>query len=244
MNLNINNSNISPQVYARIGGLLYLIMIILGIIGEVVIRGQIIVSGNVAATAANLKSMESMWRFGIANELIMAILTICLSLIIYVLTKPVSKNLALLALFFGLAATTIGTGYSLQLVKALFPLGNAEYLKVFSTEQLYALTNLALKSHAIGFGISLLLFGPFFFVTGYLILKSGYFPKFLGILYLIPGFSYSISSFILILAPTFAAKYYFYIAGPAIIGELSFSLWLLMKGVNVAKWELKQTTTL
>ena len=239
MNVTKNISNDSPQVYARIGGILYLIMIIQGIIAEVVIRGQIIVPGNVAATAANLKSMESLWRFGIANEIIMAIFTICISLIIYVLTKPVSKYLALLALFFGLVATTIGTGYSLQLVEALFPLGDAEYLKAFTTEQLYTLSNLALKSHAIGFGISLLMFGPFFFVSGYLIFKSGYFPKILGILYLIPGFSYSISSFTLILAPAFTAKYYFYIAGPAIIGELSFSLWLLIKGVNVAKWKLK-----
>ena len=165
-------------------------------------------------------------------------------MIIYVLTKPVSKNLALLALFFGLTATATESGYSLQLVKALFPLGNAEYLKAFTTEQLYALTNLALKSHATGFGISLLMFGPFFFVTGYLVFKSGYFPKILGILYLIPGFSYSVSSFALILAPAFASQYYFYIAGPAIIGELSFGLWLLVKGVNVAKWELKQTTTI
>lgn len=81
------------------------------------------------------------------------------------------------------------------------------------------------------------LFGPFFLITGYLIYKSGYIPKIIGILYFIPGFSYTISSLALIVAPQFGSKYYFLIAGPAIIGELSLSLWLLIKGVNIEKWK-------
>ena len=229
----------SPQVYARTGGVLYLIMIILGIINELVVRGGIIVPGDVAATAANLKSSESLWRFGIAIELIMVIITICLALIMYVLTKPVSKNIALLAAFFNLIALAVQAAYSLKLIEALFPLGGAEYLKAFTPEQLYAITNMAIKSHGQGFGICLLLFGPFFFLTGYLIMKSGYFPKAVGILYLIPGLSYIVSSFAVILAPSFGEQYYLFMAGPALIGELSLSLWLIIKGVNLQKWHEK-----
>ena len=243
MDLNHNTSKSSPQVYARIGGLLYLIMIILGIIEEVAVRAQIFVPGNPAGTAANLRSMETLWRFGIAGELLMAIIAVSLAQILYVLTRPAGKNLALLALFFGLVATTVGAAYTLQLIEALFPLGNAEYLKVFTQEQLNTFAYMAYKSHSLGYGISLLLFGPFFFVTGYLIFRSGYFPKTIGALYLIPGVSYLVSSLALILVPVFAAQYYFIIAGPALIGELSLCLWLLVKGVNIEKWELKESLT-
>ena len=89
----------------------------------------------------------------------------------------------------------------------------------------------------MGFGIALLFFGPFFLVAGYLVFKSGYLPKTVGILYLIPGVSYMTSSFALILAPAFASRYYFAMAGPAVIGEGALCLWLLLKGVNAASWE-------
>ena len=193
--------------------------------------------GDAAATAANLRSMESLWRFGIASELFLGICTIVMTLTLYALLRPVSRDLALLATFFSLVATAVELTYSLQLVEALYPLGNAEYLKAFTPEQLYALTTLAIRAHGSGFGIALLLFGCFFPIAGYLIYKSGYFPKTIGILYTIPGLSYLTSSFALILAPAFAARYYFVMAGPALIGEAALCLWLLVKGVNVEQWK-------
>ena len=188
-------------------------------------------------TAINLRSMESLWRWGIASELFLGICTIVLTLILYVLLKPVSRDLALLATFFSLLAIAVETTYSLQLVEALYPLGDATYLKVFTPEQLNAMASLSIKAHGDGFGIALLFFGCFFPIAGYLIFKSGYFPKTIGILYLIPGLSYLTSSFALILAPTFANRYYFVMAGPALIGEASLCLWLLVKGVDLLKWE-------
>jgi hypothetical protein len=232
----------TPQVYARTGGLLYLLMIILGIIQEMFIRGKIVVVGDAAATASNLRSMEMLWRLGIAFEMLMVILTVCLSLVLYVLTRPVNKNLALLAAFFGLLAIGVQAAYSLHLIEALFPAGNETYLNAFSAEQLNAMTTLSIKTHGSGFAVALLLFGPFFFTTGYLIYQSGYLPKFLGVLYVIAGLSYFISSFILILAPAFGAKYYFFIAGPALIGELSLSSWLLIRGVNSDRWSIMEAS--
>jgi len=227
----------SPQLYARITGVLYLIIIILGAGQEIVVRGRIIVPGDPAATAANLRSMESLWRFGIASELFLGICTIIMALTLYVLLRPVSRDLALLATFFNLVATAVELSYSLQLVEALYPLGNAEYLKAFTPEQLYALTTLAIRAHGSGFGIALLLFGCFFPIAGYLIFKSGYFPKTMGILYTVPGLSYLTSSFALILVPTFTARYYFVMAGPALLGEAALCLWLLVKGVNIEQWQ-------
>jgi len=227
----------SAQIYARIAGALYLIIIVLGAAQELLVRGKIIAPGDAASTAANLRSMESLWRFGIASELILGICTIILALAIYVLLRPVNRDLALLATFFNLIAIAVEISYSLKLVEALYPLGSAEYLKAFTPEQLYALTNLAIRAQGNGFGIALLFFGCFFPIAGYLIFRSGYFPKAIGILYTIPGLSYLISSFALILAPSFADQYYFVIAGPALIGEAALSFWLLVKGVNEEQWK-------
>jgi hypothetical protein len=101
----------SPNRYARTGGALYLIMIVLGIIQELVIRGNIVVAGDAARTAANLTSMELLWRAGIVVEILMIIITVCLGLILYVLTKPVSRNLALLAVFFNMLAVGVEAAY-------------------------------------------------------------------------------------------------------------------------------------
>src|SRR4051794_20888468 len=117
--------DISPQIYARIGGLMYLIIIVLGAVGELVVRSRILVPGDAAATAANLQSLESLWRFGIASELIVGVCTIVLSLVLYVLLRPVSRDLALLATFFNLIAIAVQAAYSVKLIEALFPLGNA-----------------------------------------------------------------------------------------------------------------------
>lgn len=233
----------SPQVYARITGVLYLIVIILGAAQQLLVRGSIIVPGDVAATAANLRSMEFLWRLGIASELFLGICTIVMALTLYALLKPVSRDLALLATFINLVAITVEIAYALKLVEALYPLGSAEYLKAFTPEQLYAMTNLAIRAHGNGFGIALLLFGCFFPLAAYLIFKSGYFPKTIGVLYFIPGLSYVLSSLALILAPAFAERFYFAIAGPAIIGEAALCLWLLVKGVNMEQWQKRVPET-
>jgi hypothetical protein len=230
------NREINPQVYARVGGILYLIMIALGLMEEVFIRGRIMVGGNAAATFANLQKMEMLWRTGIAIELLMMVIAIPLAMILYVLTRPVHKELALLALLFNVIATAVESAYSIQLVEALFPLGSNAYLTAFTPGQLQAMTALAMKAHVFGFGIALLLFGPFFLVTGYLIFTSGYLPKPLGVLYQLAGLAYMFNGFALVLAPQFAGRVFMIIAVPAFVGETSFAVWLLSKGVGIERW--------
>jgi hypothetical protein len=227
----------SPQLYARIGGALYLIIIVVGLFGEAFVRDRLIVSGDATATAANLRSMESLWRFHIAAELFLLICAVALLLILFVLLRPVSRDLALLAAFFNLVSIGLEAATTLYLVQALFPLGNAEYLKAFAPEQLYAMASLSLKSHGNGFGLSLIFFGCFCLVIGYLIFRSGYLPKAVGVLMQIAGLGYLTNSFALVLAPKFADRIFAVIAGPAFVGEASLCLWLLVKGVNVEKWE-------
>lgn len=226
----------SPRALARLGGANYLLIIILGIFVELFVRGRIAVPGDAAATAVNLRSMESLWRLGIVAELVMVICTIGSALIFYVLLRPVSRDLALLATFFSLVAIAVEAAHSLHLLEALFPLGSTGYLKAFSAEQLAAMAGLSMKAHSNGFGISLLLFGPLFLVRGYLIFRSGYIPKVLGVLYQITGLAYLTNGFALILAPQAAGRVFVFIMGPAFIGEASLCLWLLVMGVNVERW--------
>src|SRR5712691_8076103 len=221
----------SPQLYARIGGVLYLIIIVVGIFDEAFVRNRIIVSGDAAATAANIRSLESLWRFGIAAEFVLLTCAVALTAIFYVLLRPVSRFVALLAVFFNLVSLAVEAAVQMFLLGALFPLGKAEYLKAFAPEQLYALASLSVKSHSYGFGVALIFFGCECLVLGYLIFKSGYLPKAVGVLMLIAGVCYLTNSFALLLAPDFANRLFPAILVPAFIGETSFCLWLLVKGV-------------
>src|SRR5438034_11829897 len=227
----------SPQLFARVGGVLYLIIIVVGLFGEAFVRDRLIVSGDATATAANIRSMESLWRFHIAAELFLLICAVALLLILFVLLRPVSRDLALLAAFFNLLSIGLEAATTLYLVGALFPLGNAGYLKAFTPEQLYAMATLSLKSHGYGFGVSLLFFACFCLIVGYLIFRSGYLPKTIGVLMQIAGVCYLTNSFALILSPAVANRLFPAILVPAFIGEASLCIWLLVKGVNVEKWE-------
>lgn len=227
----------SPQVYARIGGVLYLIIIVAGLFGEAFVRGKLIVSGDATATAHNIMASQSLWRAGIAGDLIMHVCDVGLTLIFYVLLRPVNRNLALLAAFFTLIQTAVLVANKLSLLVALFLLGNADYLKAFEPRQLYALAYLCIKSHGYGFGVGLIFFGCGCLVLGSLIFRSGYLPKTLGVLMQIAGLCYLVNSFALLLAPAFADVLFPAILVPAFLGELSLCLWLLVKGVNVSKWK-------
>ena len=221
---------------ARIGGVLYLIIIAIGLVGELFVRERLVVSGNPEATAAQIRSMEWLWRLGIAGELVLLTCGITLALIFLVLLRPVSRDLALLAVFFNLVSLTVEASSSLYLTMALFPLHGPASLDAFSPAQLHTLMTLAIRSHGQGFGVALIFFGWFCLVAGVLIVRSGYLPRWIGVLMLLAGLSYLINSFALILAPALASRLFPAILVPAFIGELSLALWMLIKGVNLEGW--------
>src|SRR5207245_5575262 len=216
--------NSSPKLCARIGGALYLIIIVIGLFGEAFVLDRLIVSGDAAVTAANIMSHESLWRFHIAAELFLLICAVALLLILYALLRPVSRDLALLAVFINLVSIGIEAATTMYLLQALFPLGNAGYLKAFTREQLYAMASLSLKSHSYGFSVSLIFFGCFCLIVGYLIFRSGYLPKTIGVLMQIAGLSYLTNSFALILSPAFANRLFPVILLPAFLGVASLCL--------------------
>ena len=227
----------SPQVYARIGGVLYLIIIVIGFSSEFFGREKLVASGD-TATASNIVASESLWRISIAGDLILLVCAVALTMILYVLLRPVNKNLALLAVLFNIVELPIEAASKLCLFAALFLSGNADYLKAFQPHQLHALVKISLKLHDYGFGIDLVFFGFACLVYGYLLFRSGYFPRTLGVLMAIAGLSYLTNSFTLILAPAYSGRI-FPILVLALVGELSLCLWLMVRGVNVPKWNEK-----
>lgn len=232
-----NTGEISPQIYARIGGVLYLVLILTGMFAVIFVRGKLIVAGDVTATANNIMASRLLWRVGIAADLVMHVCDVPLMLIFYVLLRPVNRNLALLAVLFNVVQTAVLVANKLNLLAALFLLGGADYLKAFEPNQVHALSYLSLKLHDYGFGVGLIFFGCECLVVGYLIFRSGYLPQTIGILMQIAGLCYLTNSFAMLLAPTFADAIFPAILVPAFIGELSLCLWLLAKGVNLPKWQ-------
>jgi hypothetical protein len=227
----------SPQRYARTGGALYLVIIVLGAFAEGFVANTLVVSGDAGATAHNILAAPALWRLSVAGDLIVAICAVALLWIEYLLLRPVNKQLVLLAVLFNLVSLAVEAISKLFLLVVMPTLGNTDYLKAFEPKQLQILANLALKSHDIAFNIALIFFGCTCLVNGYLISRSGYFPKLIGVLMQVAGLSYLIACFAALFAPTLADAISPAILLPPLIGESSFCLWLLLKGVNIAKWK-------
>ncbi|HEX5689877.1 MAG TPA: DUF4386 domain-containing protein [Roseiflexaceae bacterium] len=224
------------QFLARIGGILYLIIIVVGALGEGVVRGSIVVPGDAAATAANLRSMEWLWRLGVAGEVVLLICTTALALILYMLLRRVSRDLALAAVLFNLVCVAIEGVAAVALAAALLPLSAVASPNALAPEQLNAMAMLSIESHSIGFGIALIFFGVECVILGYLIYHSGYMPRPIGVLMAIAGVCYLINSFALLLSPPLSNVLFPAILMPSLLAELSLALWLLVKGVNAQKW--------
>jgi len=226
---------ISNKNLARIAGLLYLIVIATGLFAEVFVRQALKVSGDALATANNIQSSEILFRWGLMADLINFVCGLPCVLIIYFLFKRVNKFLLQLALIFVVIQTAIIAVNLLNQISPLLILSNNTYLKTFQPNQLAALSQLSLNIQGVGYGIGLVFFGFYCLLVGYVIFKSKMVPKFLGILYIISGLGYLINSFIMLLSKGFANPVFTYVAIPIFIGELSFCLWLLIKGVDNSK---------
>jgi hypothetical protein len=229
----------SIKKFARIGGVFYLMIIIAGIFGELFVRGKMVVHDDPFATATNIMASPFLWRIGIAGDLLQHIFDLPVMLLFYVLLKPVNKNLALLALLFTMVQTAVLVATKLNLFTPLFLTENSNYLKAFDSHQLQVLSYISIRADANGFGIGLLFFGFVLITNGYLVRRSDYMPKLLGLLMQIAGICYLVNSFALILDPRIANRLFPFILFPAFITELSLCFWLIGKGVYSEEWENK-----
>jgi Domain of unknown function (DUF4386) len=230
------NSRLSPKAYARICGVLYLYIIVAGIFAELFVRGRLVVSGDAAATASNILGNEFLFRVGFSGELLHLACDVGVAAILYALLAPVDRILALLAALMRFACDIVLAVASVSHFAALRLLSGADYLHDFSAEQLQSFALLGLKLHGNAYDISLVFFGFCCLALGYLIYKSGYLPRLIGAMMALAGLCYLFNSFGNFLMPKIAASFFPALFVPMFVAELSLTLWLLIKGVNMTRW--------
>jgi len=222
-------ADISLRQAAIVAGVGLLAMAILAPFAEFSVRQSLIVPGDAATTANNILANESLFRIAICVYLIVAILDIVVAWGLYVFLKPANKSLSLLAAWFRVVYAGILAMVLINFVIALQLLSGADYLSVFETDQLHAQAMLFLNAFDYGWNIGLAIFGLHLLVLGYVVFRSGYVPKILGILLVIAGFGYLIDSF----GKLLSANYNVDIAVFTFIGEVVLIFWLFIKGARI-----------
>lgn len=215
---------------AKIAGVVYLLYFLSASTGALLMNG--IVSASAVTTAANITAHETLYRSGLAFDLVGNALYIALTALFYVLFEPVSRRASLLAAFFGLAGCTIQMFGSVFRLAPLVVLTNNQFLNVFTPEQLQAAVLLSLKLHAQAFNIGLVCFAVFDLLIGYLIVRSTFLPRILGALMVGGG-----AGWLTVLWPPLATSLAAYILPLGGFAELALMLWLIVRGVDIAKWQ-------
>jgi hypothetical protein len=222
----------STKKQARVAGLLYLLGAIIAPIGLLLIPSRLIVGGDAAATADNIRASESLFRIGIASELIHQVIFIFLVLALYRLFKVVDQNLAALIVVLGaLVSVPIVFLSVLNEIAALVLLSGAKFVSVFDKSQLDALAYLFLRLHSQGINLVAIFWGLWLFPFGILVIRSGFIPRVLGVLLMMAGFAYLVDSFTSLLLPQYADTVSQF-AMVLYFGELPIIFWLLIWGAK------------
>jgi len=228
-----NEKRNSPQKIGRVAAIVFLIIFFQGMSAELFIRPEIIVPGDAATTVNNIVASESLFRLSLVSDLIRQMFMLLLVLVLYKLLKPVNKSIAMLMVIFALISIPITMLNELNHFAALLLSTVADYQTAFGADQLNTLVMFFLDLRHYGTFIPGI-FSLWLLLLGYLVFKSGFLPRILGILLMIGGICYSIQAVLFFLYPNFDTM----ILGLfAFIGEFIFYLWLLIKGVNVEQWE-------
>jgi len=223
----------SVQRYARAAGIMFLISFVAGSFGEFYVPSKLIVAGNAAATVSNIVDHEMLFRLGFAGYLLEALCDVALALVLYVLLKPVHRNLALLSAFFGLLSTALFAVCEMLFFCAPFLVKNPVFAQSFTREQLDALVYFLVRVYASGAALFMVFYGSASLIRGYLIYRSGYIPRFIGVLFGLVGIAFIVKNFTLVLAPAYSWDL---LLAPAPITVVVLAVWFLAKGVDVDKW--------
>lgn len=229
-------TDISLRKAALVAGWGLLIMILPAIFMNFFVLESLIVPGDATATVNNIMANELQYRIGICSFIIVIILDVFVAWGLFVFLKPVNKSLSLLAAWFRLLYTAVFGFALLNLVTVLRLLSGADNLKVFEADQLNTQVMLSLNAFSDGWAIGYVcFFGLHLIILGYLVYKSGYVPRILGVLLIIGGFGYIIDTFALLLLPNYEAyeAIFSLLILPTALGEILLALWLLIKGVKV-----------
>jgi len=217
---------------ARITGVFYLVTILTGIFAQGFVSGGLVVDGDAAATAANILAHRGLYELGYAVYLIEMACQIAMTALFYDLLKPAGGSISLLAAFLGFTGCVIKTFSRVFFIVPLFILGGTHYLSVFSVEQLQALALLFLKVNDRGAAMALVFFGFYALLTGYLIIRSTFLPRILGVVSVLGGLGW-----LTFLYLPLGYRLFPYIAVLGLLGAASLLLWLLVFGVNEQRWK-------
>jgi hypothetical protein len=221
----------STKKQARVAGILYLLASIIGFFGLIDVPSTLIISGDATATADHVRASPNLLRFGIASELTSVIIFIFVVLALYRLFKAVNGKHALAMVILLLVSIPISLLNVLSDIAALILVSGADFLSAFEKGQLDALAYLFLRLHGQGFVVVEIFWGLWLFPFGILVIRSGFIPRFLGILLFIAGFGYLASSFVSILLPQYAHLIDQF-AMVLTAGELPIIFWLLIWGAK------------
>lgn len=221
----------SPRSKARLAGMFYLVTIAGGIYAQGFVAERLFVSGDGPATAANILNHPYQFRAGFAAYLIEMTAQIAMTAAMYELLKPVSKGTALLSAVFSYVGCTVKIVSRLFYYAPILVLGGSRYLNVFSREQLDAIALLLIRINDQGAGIALFFFGVSTLLTGYLILRSTFWPRFLGVLAVVGG-----AGWLTFLWPPLGLRLFPFIAVVGLAGSLATIGWLLIVGVDEERW--------
>jgi hypothetical protein len=222
----------SQQKAAKVAGLAYILIIILGVFKVNFLESRLILSGNDAATATNIMTNELLFRIGVASEIILFVLVVFLAVALYVILKPVNKNLALVALFLRFGEGIIGA--VITILSGLIPLLLLNGEGIFEAAQLQALVGSFLNIRTAGLDIILVFIGLGGTLFCYLFFKSNYVPRILAAWGIFTYISMLILGFVSILIPNHPEMIEIVLYAPGALFEVLFGFWLLFKGVTVS----------
>ncbi len=227
----IDFNKISPITQARIAGLTYLLGSLVSVFGQMIVLGKVIIPGNPTETASNILGNESLFRLGFVSALMTVPFHLLWAVLFYNLFKHVNRSISRLALYTMLVACTMWSISALFYISILSVLKGKIFITAFEPDHLHALSLMLVKINAHAYDIGLVFFGIWCMALGYLIFKSTFIPKVIGILLMFSGLGY----LTLLWQPlaNYTYPYNLALAGP---GEISLLLWLIIKGLNADKW--------
>jgi len=224
------------QKYARVTGLLYLISMVGGAFGEVHVPQSLLAANSLGETAQRISGSVGLFRASFIAYLVEATCDITLSMLLYVLLRPVNRNLSLLAAFFGLISTAVFASGEIFYFSAALPSVDAHVGALLPPESKQALSYLGLTIFGYVFGIFSTFYGTAAVVRGVLIFRSRYLPRSLGVVLVLGGLSFIAENIHVVVAPEFPLPF-LVTTVPMALAMLSMMLWLLVKGVNRARWD-------
>lgn len=222
----------SPRAKARLAGVFEALEGAASSGGQVFILGSLVVASNAAATAANILANQPLFWWGFAASLLGVAFHVAWAVYFYELFKPVNRNIALLALCAVLVCCAMQALTGLLYLAPLLVLQGGSALSAFTSAQLQGLAFVFLKVNAQAFNVDLVFFGLWCVLSGYLIFRSTFMPRILGVLLMIDGVGW-----MLYLVPPFASQVFPLIAVASGLAEIPLQLWLIIMGVNSERWK-------